>query len=78
MSVEVYPIELESRVVRCLSAAERTMLEEARNICCDTRSNQSYSLERLQEISLACHEYSLGRIGDVVSAIAKQAKNRAV
>ena len=77
MSVETYPIELESRVIHCRSEAERTRLQEARNICCDTRGSHGYSPERLQEISRVCHEYGLGKISEVVAAIAAQAKRRA-
>jgi hypothetical protein len=77
MSEQTYPIELESRVIHCRSETERTKLQEARNLCRDTRSSQSYSAERLQEISGACREYGLGRIGDVVAAIAEQSKHRA-
>jgi hypothetical protein len=77
MSGESYPIELESRLIHCRSEPERTMLQEARNICCDTRSSAGHSSARLLEISSACHEYGLGKMGEVVATLAEQSKRRA-
>lgn len=77
MSAETYPIEVGSRVVHCRTEQERTMLREARNICCDTRSSEWHSPPRLREISSTCREYGLDKMGDVVAALAEQSKLRA-
>jgi hypothetical protein len=77
MLAETYPIELGSRHIPCQSEQERTMLREARNICYDARSSESYSSARLLEISSACHKYGLSKMGEVVAALAEQSKHRA-
>jgi hypothetical protein len=77
MPAKTYPIELESRTIHCRTEPERTMLREAHNICCDTRSSKSHSPERLREISGTCREYGLGKIGEVVAALAEQSRHRA-
>ena len=77
MAAATYPIELESRVIHCRTELDRTMLQDARNLCCDTRSSERHSSERLQEISGACQEYGLGKISKVVAALAEQSKLRA-
>ena len=77
MSAETYPIELESRQICCRSEQDRTMLQEARNICRDARKSEDYSPERLRDISSACCEYGLGKTGEVVAALAERSKLRA-
>ena len=74
MSAGTFSIELESRVIECRSEPERTMLIEARNICCDSRTSERHSAERLREISSACHEYGLRKMGDMVARLAAQSR----
>ncbi|MBA3483260.1 MAG: hypothetical protein H0T51_15735 [Pirellulales bacterium] len=74
MSAEIFSIELESRVIECRSEPERTMLMEAHNICCDSRTSERHSAERLREISSACHEYGLRKMGEFVAALAERSK----
>jgi hypothetical protein len=69
---DIFSIELESRVIDCRTEQERTMLVEARSICCDSRISERHSPERLREISRACHEYGLGKMGDVIASLAEQ------
>ena len=47
------------------------MLQEAHGICCDLRSIDRHSAERLREISAACHEYGLAKMGAVIADLAK-------
>ncbi len=72
MTDAIFPIELESRVIECRTEQERTMLREAHGICCDLRSSDRHSAARLREISAACHEYGLAKMGAVIAALAEQ------
>jgi len=71
MAEATFPIELESKVIECRTAPERTMLQEGHGICCDSRTSERHSLERLKEISAVCHKYGLYKMGAVIANIAK-------
>ena len=71
MTNATFPIELDSRVIECRTEPERTMLQEAHGICCDLRSSDRHSAERLREISAACLEYGLAKMGAVIAALAE-------
>ena len=77
MSNVTFPIELNSRVIECRTEPERTMLQEAHGICCDLRSSDRHSAERLQEISAACREYGLAKMGAVIAALAEHSSRQA-
>ncbi|WP_232536392.1 hypothetical protein [Lacipirellula parvula] len=66
-----FPIELDSRVIECLTEPERTMLQEAHGICCDLRTSDRHSADRLREISAACHQYGLTKMGAVIATLAE-------
>lgn len=71
MTDATFPIELDSRVIECRTETERTMLQEAHGICCDLRSSDRHSAARLREISAACHQYGLAKMGAVVAELAE-------
>lgn len=71
MSEATFPIELESRTIDCRTEPDRTMLQEAHGICCDRRSSDRHSADRLREISAACHQYGLTKMGSVIADLAK-------
>lgn len=71
MAEATFPIELESKVIECRTEPERTMLREAHVICCDRRSSERHSGERLREISAACNTYGLHKMGAVIADLAK-------
>jgi hypothetical protein len=73
MSEATFPIELDSRVIECRTGPERTMLQEAHGICCDRRSSERHSAERLREISAVCREYGLSKMGMVIDDLAQHA-----
>jgi hypothetical protein len=70
MPETTFPIELASRVIECRTEAERTMLREAHNICCDRRNSERHSAERLREISTLCQEFGLGKMSAVIADLA--------
>jgi hypothetical protein len=75
MPENCFPIELESRVIECRSELERTMLNEAHNICSDGRISERHTAECLRAISKTCYEYGLDKLGGYVAAQVKSTAN---
>ena len=71
MTNATFPIEINSQSIQCRTESERTMLQEAHGICCDQRSSDRHSAERLREISDTCHHYGLTKMGLVIAALAE-------
>jgi hypothetical protein len=70
MSVETFPVEIQDRVIECRTEQERTMLIEAKNICCDNRISERHSHDRLHAMSKVCCDYGLSKMGDVMADLA--------
>lgn len=71
MPEATFPFALDGRTIECLTEPDRTMLQEAHGICCDRRSSERHSADRLREISGTCREYGLEKMNSVIADLAQ-------